>query len=412
MDENMMDFKTKEFIKAHRNDHPDKLRLAYYGKNLGFDVDFAITQIEVRKKNFVKFPFFINIEDFIFPDKSVAEQASNQFISLYHASLVGRNQSVADLTAGLGIDAFTLSLNDNIVTAFEKDAYRSVILATNANILHLNNFKVINADSIEWMIWNPDKHFDWIFIDPARRDMDDNRSFLLKDSSPDVVTSQQLIRDHADNILIKASPLLDVSKTISDFTNVKAIHIVSFKGECKETLIHITKNDERQDPIIKIIDIAPTEEYKLEAQDVTYDFSCLYSELGDKEIEYSDEDWPEEGMYVYELGAGMRKLNCSSLIQSRYCGLKSLIKNSFLFVSKILYTNFPGRISIIQQRLLDGKELKNKLINAKLRVVSSGYHLPADQIRKKYKIKEGSGHSVYFSRFATGKTVAFITKDL
>lgn len=411
MIEDIYNESAEEFIRQHISDSPDRLRFAMHGKQPGFDVNLAITQIEATRKCKSKIPFFLAHKSFIIPDTSLAEQASNQYISLFHTFLIGKDKSVIDLTAGLGIDAFTMALTGNRVSAIEMNPSRAMILKHNSKVLDINDITVYEDEAMKWLSDNPSARFNYIFIDPARRTESNVRSFLLEDSSPDTVTHQQLLLNHADDVLIKASPLLDISKTISDFTNVKNIYVVSFKGECKEVLIHLNRLASSQDAAINVIDIIGADRFDPRDLRINYSFIVSYSGMSAGKADYAESDEIKPGKYMYEPGAGIRKLQCESVLMDRFPGLKSLSRKSNIYISDTLYSGFPGRISTIES-VPEGKGLQQVLKGAALRVVSSDYPLSVEALRKKYKIKEGDSNSIIFSRLYSGKYLAILTSSM
>ena len=66
----------------------------------------------------------------------------------------------------------------------------------------------------------------------------------MDDCSPNVTTHQDLFFKHANNILIKLSPMLDISVGILALKQVKSIYIIAVKNEVKELLFHQEKGFE------------------------------------------------------------------------------------------------------------------------------------------------------------------------
>src|SRR5690606_26434130 len=111
-----------------------------------------------------------------------------------------------------------------------------------------HNFKVLNRPNISCyaqdgleVLKNQDQKFDWIYIDPSRRNDLKGKVFLLKDCLPDVTVLLEDYFECSDNILIKTSPIYDISVGISERQNVKNIHIVAVENEVKELLFELHK---------------------------------------------------------------------------------------------------------------------------------------------------------------------------
>lgn len=423
-----------EFIKDHEHSDVNALRLQYHGKSMPFSVDDACMQIEMRRKTAGKLPWFLRHPGFRFGTAQSAEQATNQNIALFHAFLIGRNRRVLDMTAGLGIDAMTIALRSNHVTAYELQTERVEALRHNADILGIDDLSVVQGDSVRHL-QQSEERYDWIFVDPARRDSGNNRCFLLQDSLPDVVSHQDLLLAHADNVLIKASPLLDITQTLRDFNNVRSIIILSYKNEVKEVLIHLSlgpasfgpasfgpaslgsssplsfsaepEGEVRSlsSPIIRAIDLADsTSAFPDGEPAIRFQFhtGCAPQTA----ISYASSEAIAPGMYLCEAGAAMRKLQCASQICARYSDIKSLAKDSGLFVSEKLHADFPGRTCTVKA-ILSTKQLK-ALKDSRCRIVSSCYPMSAADLRKKYRLKEGEDMTLYATTTRDGSRIMIL----
>lgn len=418
-----------EFIKDHEHSDVNALRLQYHGKSMPFSVDDACMQIEMRRKTAGKLPWFLHHPGFRFGTAQSAEQATNQNVALFHAFLIGRNRRVLDMTAGLGIDAMTIALRGNHVTAYELQTERVEALRHNAEILGIDELTVVQGDSVRHLQQN-EEHYDWIFVDPARRDSGNNRCFLLQDSLPDVVSHQDLLLAHADNVLIKASPLLDITQTLRDFSNVRSIIILSYKNEVKEVLIHLSPGPAAlshaslvsssplsfsaepegevkslSSPIIRAIDLADSSSAFPDGAP-TVRFRFIAGCPTQAAISYASSEAIAPGMYLYEAGAAMRKLQCASQICPRYTDIKSLAKDSGLFVSENLHADFPGRICTVKA-ILSAKQLK-ALKDCRCRIVSSCYPMSAADLRKKFRLKEGEDMTLYATTTRDGSRMMIL----
>ena len=80
-----------------------------------------------------------------------------------------------------------------------------------------------------------------IYMDPARRSSSGSKVFLLEDCSPDVLTLTRRLFDLAPNLLIKLSPMADISMLVNRLRSsgafTKEVHVVAHAGECKELLL-------------------------------------------------------------------------------------------------------------------------------------------------------------------------------
>ena len=88
----------------------------------------------------------------------------------------------------------------------------SQIVQYNFNIMQVENVKTITDNSLDYLRTNHRK-YDWIYADPSRRNDTKGRVFLLEDCSPDIPKYLSFLFERSGNILLKISPLLDISAT-------------------------------------------------------------------------------------------------------------------------------------------------------------------------------------------------------
>lgn len=396
-----------DYIAKNLNCDTNKLLLRDSRKDCGFSVEFAVTQIESRRKCKTKLSRYLANQRFLFPTLLSAEQASHQIIADYHAGLIGKNKRVLDITAGLGIDSLSIASKGNRLTSIEIDSLKSEIFRHNAKTLGLGEIEVINQDSISFLRENPDLYYDIIFADPARRAEYNKRLYSLDDCSPDIIKNLELIRSYTKRLLIKASPMIDITESIRLLPETDEIHLVHIDGECKEVLICCDLNDNNGDSAeynvkdrkIKVINFKEgsfTEEFNSESG--IQKWNCLESELGNTQI-FAEIDELKSGCFVYEPLAGIHKLNHSAKLCMDFPGMKKLSPNTSLYLSAKYYENFPGRIFKIEA-FPDKSSLK-RLKGCRMEVSTRNYVMSAEEIRKKYSLASG-GNGRYLMGMRTG----------
>ena len=387
----------KEFVAAHSNNDTTELRLRYAGRNpecLGFDIDFALVQIDARRKCRKKIPSFIANPDFLFPSLIAAEQASNESIARFHASLIPSASTLLDLTAGLGIDDMSFAAAGIKVTACELDKDKCDTLRHNAGIMGCSRLlEVFCCDSIRFLSENP-RRFDTIFADPARRDSSGKRVHALADCLPDIEGNIDLILSRGNRLLVKGSPLLDISNIILSVHHLAHIYVLCFKGECKEVLIDISKGKALSG--VSVIDL-----------DRDRIISRFYSDASIRNVIYpvcyADKPVPSAYAYLYEPNAGVMKTGDWGALCHVYPDLRKADVNTHLFLSDTLYADFPGRILEIECEP-DKKGLK-ALKGTKINAVARNHPLSAPQLCSKYGLTPGSDRYIYAFRYKGKPTV-------
>lgn len=372
-----------EYIADHINDNVSQLMLNCGNKGLSFPIRDAIIQIEARQKTSRKLARFINNPRFIFPTTLSAEQATHQCVASYHAELIGSDNSILDMTAGLGIDVFSLCFAGNRLTAIELERDRFDALVHNKDILKLPDIEIIEGDSVKWISDHVNTHhFDMIFIDPARRDSNNRKTYFFKDCLPDITQCFDDMQRIADKIIIKASPIVDIKAAINELKYVSDLHIVCVKGECKEVLLICDTTFECKNPSISVIDLKDNTDASVEP---ISKFEITFDLLDNRDILIANQEDVKIGAFIYDPNAGLHKLHCSGEICNQFVGLKKLSRNTELYISDIYYPTFPGRIFMIDS-LPSKSDLKN-FKGKEYEVISRNYPIAASVLKQKYNVK-------------------------
>ena len=255
----------KEFIQEHEND--DTARLMLSGNRWpDIDIDKAVTIIECRKKIRTKLPEWYEIPEIIYPDRLSSEQSSSSVTAKYKASIASRianDGRIADLTGGLGADSLAFSRIASHVMYNEMEPGRAEAARHNfpllgAENISISSFCVEEAGKSEDAanFWETLKRFspDLVYMDPARRSATGSKVFLLEDCSPDVLTLIPDIFGICGNLLLKLSPMADISMLLKRLQEhgawTKELHIVSAGGECKELLLWCTPSTDDDTALI------------------------------------------------------------------------------------------------------------------------------------------------------------------
>lgn len=378
MNLSILNTEVQEFIDSNLNSDVTKLVL----KGSPFkdiSIKDLVAQIEAKKKCQRKLPTWFTTKTIYYPNKLNIEQTSSEVTANYKASLIS-GKSVIDLTGGFGVDSYYFKQNFDTVIHCDLNKELSEIVKHNFKQLKVNSIITVNVDSLEYLKTSS-KKFDWIYIDPSRRHESKGKVFFLNDCLPNVPNNLKLLFERSSNILIKTSPLLDISIGLEELKNVKSIHIVSVNNEVKELLWILEKgyNDEVK---IKTINIT-------KSKDITFSF-VLNSEFN-KTINYS-----EPLKYLYEPNVAILKSGAFKSIASYY-KLNKLHQHSHLYTSEKLVKNFPGRTFTISNIIPYKKSNIKSLKPTKANITTRNFPESVEQIRKKYKIKDGGLDYMFFT---------------
>ena len=368
---------TRQFIRENLN--ADVPTLALKKAPVGTDFSLALRQIEARQLLRKKVPSWSENEDLLFPPHLSIEQCSSEASAKYKASLL-QGQSFADLTGGLGIDTYFISRQ------FQQADY--VEQQTELCELARHNFDVLNADIKVWNETAEDylKHCepkDCIFLDPARRDAYGRKTVSISDCTPDVIDLQEKLLQKAEKVMIKLSPMLDISQALGELHHVKEVHVVAVFNECKE-LDFIMERGYQGEPQFVCVNLLTSQAKLCFTREE--ERSCP-SRIADTVLNY-----------LYEPNPAVMKAGCYKLLTERFDVLK-LHKNSNLYTSEQFNPNFPGRIFKVEDWTPYSKKIKQTLLSdvAQASIAVRNFPLSVAELRKILRI--GDGDAIYL--FAT-----------
>lgn len=392
----MLNEPTRKFIRE--NAHVKNIHSLLLLKNIPNDVDIqaAIQQIEGKRKAVVKYPALADSKDFIFPDKLAIEQASSEKTALYKSQLTGKCNNMIDITGGMGIDCIYFSMKIPHVTYVEINKSLFEIAQHNFSSLSLP-ITCINENSMHYLSRSKDK-YDWLYTDPARRNPEGKKVFRINECEPDISGNLQLLFSKASQLMIKLSPMLDITQGISDLAySVSDVHIVSIDNECKE-LLFICQNDTIDNPSIHCVNITKSGEEV---------FVFCKQEEENAANKFAD----SIQSYLYEPNVAVLKSGAFKLLCNRF-GLVKLHVNTHLYTSDELRHNFPGRVFRVEHVFpLNESSLKQYLPEKKANITVRNFPLSVAQIRKKYKIKEGGEVYLFATSFGKFKQVILCKKE-
>lgn len=383
-----------DFIVSHSEEDPDRLLLKG-GSELNSDfLKFAVLQIALRKKFASKFPRLLANAHFLFPDRSVGEQASSEATASYISLIAADARSVADLTAGLGVNAISFAENTAKVTAVELSKERAEILQHNLNVLDIRNVMVECCDCKTWLD-SLDQTYDLAFIDPARRDERGIRSISLEHHSPDVLQLMPVIKEKVKRLLVKVSPLFDLGMALKEIPAITAFHLVEYKGECKELILDIDFKKEGTSPTLRCVEVFENKppvlrEYQYGKEDTDIGKFVVRSEAELKDFSF-----------LYIPSPSIRKARIEDKLLLQYSDLKLLSVNTMLFVSSRYYEDFPGKVLNIEG-IMKKKDL-NTLKGTQCNVLARNYPISSEALASRYKFKPSGAYYLIATTLSTGK---------
>jgi hypothetical protein len=378
----------QEFINANIDVKITKLALQ---KNPFPNVDWIsiLNQIEAKTKAKDKLPTWFATKDIIYPSKISVEQTSSEKTALYKSTLVS-GDSLIDLTGGFGVDDYYFSKRINTIAHCEINPELSDLVKHNFEQLEVKNCSFYKGDSLTTLS-SLNQKWDWIYIDPSRRNDAKGKVFMLKDCLPNVPENLDFYFKNSNAILIKTAPLLDISAGLSELKNVKNIHIVALDNEVKELLWELHK-DYSGEITIKTINIL---------KDKTESFDFVLNQ----EQRVPSYSLPQK--YLYEANNAIMKSGGFDEVSNLY-SINKLHRHSHLYTSENLVA-FPGRIFEIQNSISYNRtEMKMLLENKKANITIRNFPDSVEVIRKKWKIKDGGNIYCFFTTDVNNNKIVLI----
>ena len=381
---------TKQFIRENLN--ADVPTLALKKAPVGTDVSLALRQIAARQLLQKKVPSWVENEDLLFPVHLSIEQCSSEASAKYKAGLL-QGQTFADLTGGLGVDTYFISQHFQNAEYVEREAELCDLARHNFEVLKAD-VKVWNETAEEYL--NHCEAKDCIFIDPARRDEHGRKTVSISDCTPDVAVLQDLLLQKAKTAMIKLSPMLDISKALEELHHVREVHVVAVANECKE------------------LDVIMERAFGGEPQ-----FICVNLLTSQPELQFTQEEERTclgriaDGVsnYLYEPNPVVMKAGCFKLL-TRQFDVYKLHKNSNLFTSEKLVSDFPGRIFEVEGWAPYNKKVKQALLHDvdKASIAVRNFPLSVAELRKVLKIADGDETYLFATTLRGEQKVVIRTK--
>jgi len=380
----------KQFILEHREEDVRQLALQA-SRYPEIDMPYALTQIAGWQSLRDKVPSWAEHQEIIYPQHLSLEQCSSEQTALYKQQIVKetgkKTNAFTDLTGGFGIDCSFIGKLFKKATYVERQESLCQIASHNFQELGLNHISVCNDDANTYL--QQASPCDWIFIDPARRNDHGGKTVAISDCEPDVGELEALLVAKATKVMVKLSPMLDLSLALQQLKHVEEVHIISVNNECKELLL-LLSND-------CLTDIERTPIHCVNIQkEMTQHLLFTRGE----EHRLSDHYAHEIGKYLYEPNASLMKAGAFKCLAFHY-QVEQLQANSHLYTSENLVRDFPGRIFEVEASSKFGKKDLKALLTGITKANLSVRNFPSSvsELRKRLHIAEGGDTYLFATTF-------------
>lgn len=383
----------KAFVEVHEKEDVHMLALRYKEEGMLFLLT-QIAGLQVAKK---KIPSWYRQSELLYPQHISLEQASSETTAKYKASLViGKGELLVDLTGGLGVDFSFLAPLFSRAIYVERDETLCHLAKHNFEVLGLLHAEVHHMDCEVGVSMIESASL--IYVDPARRDVGGRKVFRIEDCVPDLSQLADRLIEKAEKVMVKYSPMLDITLAIRTLPQVLEVHVVSVENECKELLFVLSKEcvsgkETLSEPLYYAVN--------LKKDGVVEQLTFLPSEE-EREAIYCE----SPGSYLYEPNSSILKAGAFNVVAYRY-GLQKLHKQSHLYTSNQLVEDFPGRSFRVKQWFrADKKQIRCFLSTTpQANITVRNYPVSVAEIRKRWQVGEGGDTYVFATTLGNGKRV-------
>ena len=387
----------RRYVAAHLHDDPAHLALQAR-RHPNLPVPELVRQIQARQKARVKLPTWADNQELIFPPALSVEQASSERTATYKAALVAGAGRLADLTGGFGADAVHFAAVVSQVDYVERDAHLAAVVGYNLEQLGIRNITT-HAGEAAAFLRQSSQLFDWLYLDPARRDKKGGKAFKLADCEPDVPRLLPLLLRHAPRVLLKTSPMLDIELAVQELRHVRRLWVVAVENEVKEVLYELGQE--------------PAVDPERLAVNLRRDGSQQEFRLNRAREARAVPRYAEAQQYLYEPNAAILKAGAFKSIGSAFELLK-LHQHSHLYTSQELRADFPGRIfRILAVEKADGPALKAHLgPEGRAHVTTRNFPESVADFRRRTGIREGGEVYLFATTDLRGRFVVLVCEKL
>ena len=392
---------TIRFVQEHRED--DVRALALQARRDGdIDLPWALDQIQGWQTARRKLPSWATTSGIVYPPHLSMEQCSSEQTAIYKCGIVERlpqecHRILIDLTGGFGVDFAFMARCCERAIYVERQEHLCETARHNFDFLGLDHATVLHAEAEEFLNdtkCHPDSTL--IYLDPARRDNHQARTYAITDCTPNVLELMDLLFKAAGHILLKLSPMLDWHKAINDLgQRVAEVHIVSTCNECKELLI-LMAAEHIGEPVIHCVNDDQRLTFTPSEKDITPNIATS-----------------DEASFLYEPNASIMKAGCFGLITHRY-PVKALATDSHLFVSSEEIEDFPGRRFVVNAvTTMNKKELAHALAGiTRANVAVRNFPMSAQQLRQRLHLADGGEYYIFGTTTAAGERRLYLCQKM
>lgn len=360
------------YLWEHRDDDVRTLALSRHHEGLT-DLKIALNALQARQKLQHKWPDWAKCPDVFLPESVMVEQSSSPETALYKTRFLQPGTTLLDLSGGMGGDSYTFSLHSQEVHYLEASPERAAIAQHNFRALHRTNITCHTGQAeLEGVALASQLQPHLIYIDPDRRATAKGRTFLLSESSPDITTLIPQLQEASPHsqLLIKLSPMADITYLTQALPYSFDLHIVSLRREAKELLLHLYP---QAHGLITAVELQP--------------YHCLSYTTDPTLPDTLPPISSEVGCYLHDLFPAFAKVGYPQLHLPYPVWQPA--PDTHLYFTHQPIADFPGRCFRVLESNKGEKRWLRKVTQQPLHLITKNLPITTDKLRHKWHIDEG-----------------------
>jgi len=342
------------------------------------------SQLKLYPKAAKKLPTFA--EKHCYLTTKSYEQSSSEALANYKAKLFS-GDTLVDLTGGLGVDDYAFSRSFNKVISVDNDSELNELARINFSKLGADNLVRIDSTAEDFL--KTARGADLVYLDADRR-TSSRKAVTLHGSSPPVLEILPRVFETASKVLLKLSPLIDISYIIKTLPYIRWIKVISLNNEVKEILVLLEKH---HSGLIEIYAIDIKEERN------ERNYSARHNENLSPVIGHI-------GSYFFEPSASLVKSGLVNHYATSH-GLTTVSKNGVFLLSDKIVNDFFGRGFLIKNIIKFSKTALKKYFKdleiLKANISCRNFPVSEAALKKHFTISDGGNEYLFFTTNSAGE---------
>ena len=287
---------------------------------------------------------------------------------------------MADITGGMGVDCFFISRSGSKVYYNEMSAELCDCARANFKALGRPEIEISCSTAEDYIVSLTPDSLDLIYLDPARRGDAGRKLLSISDCQPDTVALQDDLLHIAPKVMVKLSPMLDISRALTELRHVSRVMVIGLEGECKEITL-LMQRDFDAEPTITAVDINSNGTPEMAVSSAKSNENAL-------PLPITDPQQLQPGTYISEPSAPYMKSALFRTIAAR-TNTSLLHPDTHLFWSKEKPENFPGRTFMVKGIIPFDKRSLSALVKTQANLSVRNFPESAPALQQRLKLRDG-----------------------